>query len=197
MRSQKSSKWPASSTNSFETRWNSWLSDIPSGHPNIGQRSQIIFASESVALLSLSRSSSFRSRIIFDYVIVMAAKKEPWGAWSGNWIIRPGGCQFVAERLDFLIIAHNVFRILRSCPLRVHIFLSQHLPDIPLLENVRFTMFSVTITNIWIGSAKPWQQQMWMKLHYLWQSEKCRWNQDGDILEKHLEVASCWRRDDN
>jgi hypothetical protein len=46
-----------------------------SGHPNIVQRSQIIFASGSVALLSLSRSSFFRSRIIVDYVIVIAAKK--------------------------------------------------------------------------------------------------------------------------
>jgi hypothetical protein len=60
----------------------------------------------------------------------------------------------------FLRTADNFFRILRSCPLRVHIFLLQHLPEIPLLENVRFTMFSVTITNICIRSAKPWQQQI-------------------------------------
>jgi hypothetical protein len=95
---QKSSKRPAPSSNSFDTRWNSWLSDIRSGHPNIVQRSQNIFASGTIALLSLSRFSSFRSRIIFDYMIVVAAKQETCGEWSGDWIIRPGGCQFVAEK---------------------------------------------------------------------------------------------------
>jgi hypothetical protein len=25
-------------------------------------------------------------------------KRETCGAWSGDWIIRPGGCQFVAEK---------------------------------------------------------------------------------------------------
>jgi hypothetical protein len=28
----------------------------------------------------------------------MAAKKETCGTWPGDWIIRPGGCQFVAEK---------------------------------------------------------------------------------------------------
>jgi hypothetical protein len=46
----------------------------------------------------LSLSSSFRSGIIFDYVIVIAAKKETCGAWSGDGIIRPRRCQFVAEK---------------------------------------------------------------------------------------------------
>jgi hypothetical protein len=34
--------------------------------------------------------------------------------------------------------------------------LSQHFPEIQLLENVRFTLFSVSITNTFLGNAKPW-----------------------------------------
>jgi hypothetical protein len=28
----------------------------------------------------------------------MAAKKETYGAWSVDWILRPEGCQFVVEK---------------------------------------------------------------------------------------------------
>jgi hypothetical protein len=125
-------------------------------------------------LLSLSRSSSFRGRIMFDSVIVMAAKKENmWGMvrWLDYKVmrmwVRGRDGRKKEKRSTFLRIGHNFFRILRSCPLRVDIFLSQHFPEIPLLENVRFSIFSVTISNICIGSAKPWQQQIWMGFHYL------------------------------
>jgi hypothetical protein len=45
-------------------------------------------------------------------------KRGTCGAWSGDWIVRPEGCQFVADKGEkgkgstFLIIAHNIFRIL-------------------------------------------------------------------------------------
>jgi hypothetical protein len=57
-----------------------------------------------VAVLFLQEQDHLR------FVIVMAAKKETCGAWSGDWMIRPGEYQFVAEkgekrkRLDF---SHN------------------------------------------------------------------------------------------
>jgi hypothetical protein len=82
-------------------------------------------------LLSLSRSSSFRSRIIFDYVIVMAAKKRNmWGMvrWldykARRMSVRGRERRKKGKDSTFLIIAHNFSRMLRPCPLRVHIFLS-------------------------------------------------------------------------
>jgi hypothetical protein len=73
------------------------------------------------------------------------------------------------KRFDFLMIAGNCFRIVPSCPLRANIFLSQHFPgvEMPLLENVRFTLFEVSITHTLFGSAKPWRPQMPMEFHYL------------------------------
>jgi hypothetical protein len=75
-------------------------------------------------------------------------KKETSGAWSSEGITRPCGYQFEAEKekqtgkgSTFLMMADNFFRILRSCPLRANIFLSQHFPEILLLENIRFTLF--------------------------------------------------------
>jgi hypothetical protein len=46
-------------------------------------------------------------------------------------------------------------------------FLSERFPEIPLLENVGFSLFSVLITSRLLGSAKPWRSRIPMDLHYL------------------------------
>jgi hypothetical protein len=71
------------------------------------------------------------------------------------------------EGSTFRMVAGNFFRILRSRHLRVIIFLSEHFPEIPLLENVKFSLFSVLITSKPLGSAKPWRPGVSMYLHSL------------------------------
>jgi hypothetical protein len=62
------------------------------------------------------------------------------------------------------MIAGNFFRILRSRHLRVIIILSEYFPEIPLLKNVRFSLFSVLITSKPVGSAKPLHPRISMDL---------------------------------
>jgi hypothetical protein len=132
----------------FETGWNFWLWDIRSVPPNMLQRPQIIFASGSVACLSLSRSSSFVRSIIFDHVILMAAKRGDlcnvarWLDYKAmRMSVRGGEGREKRKRFNFLMIADHFFRIVRSCPVPANIFLSQHFSEMLLLENVRLILF--------------------------------------------------------
>jgi hypothetical protein len=74
-------------------------------------------------------------------------KQEICGAWSENglesdeYVSSRKRREKNAKESTFRMIAGNFFRILRSRHLRVIIFLSEHFPEIPLLENVRFSLY--------------------------------------------------------